>query len=79
MLSPAENGKFQGLIKAFQLLLKRCFSTVVSKVHNNRTILFFIETGKCITEVRGSLDIYLYTSPTTWTSSYFLFTTILNL
>ena len=32
--------------------------TDVSKMHNNRTILFFIETGKCITEVRGSFRVY---------------------
>ena len=44
MLDNAKNPKSRAL---GTLLSKRYTCTAVSKMHNNRIILFFIETGKC--------------------------------
>ena len=55
-------------------------NTDVSKMHNNRIILFFIETGKllCIFIYYAAVnDMYLFKVPITWISLYFLFTMIL--
>ena len=51
------------------------YSTVVSKMHNNRNMLFFywnrLITLNVLLQLEVVKDIYLYESPITWISSYF--------
>ena len=59
----------------FHALAQIC--TIGSKMHDNRTIPFFIEMvniGRCIITGKGSIeyDIYLYKTPIFWISLFFL-------
>ena len=66
------------MIQKFQEQKKNTFiCTDGSKMHNNRIILFFIETGKFWVYFTALNDIYLYKVPITWISLILLFTTIL--
>ena len=51
--------------------------TVDSKMHYNKTMLFFIETGKYGVYYTAVNNIYMYKVPITRISLYFLFTAIL--
>ena len=55
------------------LTTKKC----VSKMHDNRMMLYFIETGKLGANYPAVNHIYLYKLPITWISLYVLLTTIL--
>ena len=52
-------------------------STDGSNMHDNRIILFFIETSKYGVYYSAVNVIYLYKVPITWISLYFLLTKIL--